>query len=251
MYRSSTLLLALSFLAGCPEEPVSILPVPDTAPVLSSGEYVVTVESVNRWECRELDKRDVIGLEMDLSLAIKGGSANGELDDLPLRGQSEPGFVYLDGSFDRSPSPDPVYEEGEPDHEDGEPDHQDESDDDSEDAGDTSVSATPKCEEGGDSGQASAKCGGGDEPDVAEPESDVSLDLDVINPRSASGILIVRLPQCAVEVNVSAKWVGQRGSRPEEPVRPDEPHEEHDEDVDEVDEGEDSNGCDGGRGDCA
>lgn len=211
MYRSSTMLLALGFLTGCPDEPITISPVPAPSPTLSSGEYALRVDSVNRWSCEGIRQVDVVGSEMELELAIKGGRADGDLNGLPVSGVSEPGFVYLDGSVQPMPMEDEDVSEPDDDEVEDEVDH-----------GDT----------GEQGNEADEKCMTEDEPpthtDTDGRRSDVSLDLAALNPHSGTGVMIVEIPGCSADVNVSVTWLGPLGSKvrvESQPVEPNDPEE--------------------------
>lgn len=241
MYRFSTLVLSLSFLAGCPEHPTT-LPVPAPTAMLAPGAYRVTVDSTNRWNCGGSRVSDVVGTGLTLELMVKNGRAAGNLNGVRMSGEAAPGFVYLDGQVEVGPvvyEDDIAVEQGDDDvdsDESVESDGGDRSNGRSKsgetqvDCGDDSVSSDDRDEDSSKPHEGEDEDGCVEDPvephDPQQPEqieSQVSLDLEVLNQHLASGILVIAVPECKGELNVTAKWIHALEPRNGAVPVPDEP----------------------------
>lgn len=249
--RTSLLALStLAFLAGCPEDDVSIEPVPAPRPIrLEAGAYGVVVTDVDELDCEGMRTEDLFGMMLPLEVQFgRGGAASGYLADLYVEGSRADGVLRLQAIEA------PVVmesEAGEDDEADVPPDEGTESDDDAEGedeagGGSSSGSAGGDCDDDDDVSTSTGEDRGGcdDDDDVEDPVvvyPDFELGLELVAERvdHASGKLSYRYGACRLLLDVEAQRLEREDVKPvpveeEEQEEPEEvPGEEcDDEDVD-------------------
>ncbi|GDX82191.1 hypothetical protein LBMAG42_40020 [Deltaproteobacteria bacterium] len=205
--RFSLLLLApLFFLAGCPDETISMPPKP--APVkpekLASGEYGVLVVGVSRAECEGLREQDLWGMKLPMSLRVNGTSNVADLAGFQLMGEFSHGNLLLESVAG------PIVESS----------SDEEYEDVAEEGDDTRGGAASEGDEGEDREDR------GDRDDRDEPDEDVdhgsrpeemfmSLDLQVSSTRDASGVFSYEARGCSIEAQVVVRGFEDEGGKPE------------------------------------
>lgn len=228
----------LIFLAGCPDDTISMPPKPTPAKAekLAAGEYGVLVVGVSRAECEGLREQDLWGMKLPMSLRVNGTQNVADLAGFELRGEFSRGNLFLESVAG------PVYEST------GEETTTDVPADDEADGEETKGGASSEGDEGEDREDRDDR----DEPDDdrdddvdhgSRPEEMfMSLDLKVSSTRDASGVFNYEARGCSIEAQVVVRGFEDDGAKPE-PM----PVEEGEE---EPEEGEESSPCADGRSDC-